>query len=102
MFQSLKTCNMKKSKFFILTGAVTLAILSFYGRKPYGGNTATSIKAGTTYGTLFSSGTSSFLTTVSPGAGKTAFFRTHGSLSTWVTMKTTGTSHHTIYFNAGG
>jgi hypothetical protein len=94
---------MKKSKFLILTGAVTLAVISFYGRKPYA--TATTIKCNT-YGELFTGGSSSYLTTVNPlggtTAGKTAFFRTSGSgnSNTWNTMKTaSGTK---LYFNVNG
>jgi hypothetical protein len=95
---------MKKSKFFILTGAVTLAIISFYGRKPYA--TAPDIYAGSTYGTLFSSansGSSLVLTTVNPNggttAGATAFFRTKNN-SNWVTLQTTGASHTKLYFHS--
>jgi len=64
---------MKKSKFLILTGAVTLAVLSFYGRKPY----AAALKVyATGYGTLFHGATTSVLTSVKGTNYKTVFFQT--------------------------
>jgi hypothetical protein len=91
---------MKKSKFFILAGAVTLSILSFYGRKAH--TTATKIYAGSTYKTLISGGgsNSTVLTTVSPGAGTTAFFKTK-SASSWITMKTSNSGTAAVlYFHS--
>jgi hypothetical protein len=86
---------MKKSKFFILTGAVTLAILGVYARKPY--TAVTQVYAGTTYATLFTGATSSVLTTNSnSGSYKTAQFKTK-SASTWVTMLTSSGGSKVYY-----
>jgi hypothetical protein len=100
-FINIKRLNMNKSKFAIMLGAVTLGILSFYGRKPYFNSNVTSVKAGT-YGLLFSSGTSTVLTTHAGTNNATIQFKTvQGGSTSWQTLQTNGSGSSKIYLIHG-
>jgi len=81
---------MKKSKFFILAGAVTLGIASFYGKKPYFTSPTKLWAAG--YLTLFSSGSTSVLTLTKDGT----------NVNVTTQFKTVSGSFKTILTSSGG
>ncbi|MFT3823003.1 MAG: hypothetical protein QM731_03750 [Chitinophagaceae bacterium] len=86
---------MKKSKFFVLAGVVTLAVVSIFGTKPAKKFAFTPTAFANGYGQIFAGATSSHLTTIK-GSLKTAFFKTlSGSIST---LRTSLPAGQTLYF----